>query len=412
MAVARRNWTRPAHRRDGCLPWVTRSLIFLSGLALGMRLMTPREVSMMEMSPLLSMLELSSNHVEDKHTMIQNKVIPPGAPKGRNDPKNGRRGQGGGQQKGRDGNAKGQADGREPIIIKGMPHFAVMGFAKCGTTTMMKYLNEADGVFVPQQEMCFSAKGPFVQKIGGLIAKEYQANQTQPYLVGFKCPSQILRSPRVVQYLPDTRIIVGLRHPVLRFESFYNFRVNNGMNPPRAEKLIGTCCMTCVCTERFNFHYFLHDLGKTSRSREEQQLFLGRNETTSASKYIGAPIPNKIFLFDVEQLSDDDERRSSKFREDLQHFISIRKPLHPIIHETPGKKWPSTEKQMEVDAKKIDICQPLYDDIRAELLRVGGVASKWILQYFIQSDDIFVSSRPYFEEALKKWTIDPCLSRK
>lgn len=58
--------------------------------------------------------------------------------------------------------------------------------------------------------------------------------------------------------LSQTKFIVGIRHPILWFESFYNFRIHNKVRMPPAEELVGNCGgrMHGVCTRRGNFHFF------------------------------------------------------------------------------------------------------------------------------------------------------------
>lgn len=42
---------------------------------------------------------------------------------------------------------------------------------------------------------------------------------------------------------------------------------------------------------------------------------------------------------------------------------------------------------------------------------IARPASVWIRNYFIESDEVVVSSPNYFKESLETWMYDPCGSR-
>ncbi|MCK7513861.1 MAG: hypothetical protein MZV70_64150 [Desulfobacterales bacterium] len=94
---------------------------------------------------------------------------------------------------------------------------------------------------------------------------------------------------------------------------------------------------------------------------------------------------------------------------DVQHFIGFEQEMPPMIHVKPGKKW-DNETQALKDAKKIDICDSEYDELRDVLMDTAIKASTWIRTFFLESDDVVVSSRQYLEEILVGWTQDPCNS--
>jgi hypothetical protein len=66
----------------------------------------------------------------------------------------------------------------------------------------------------------------------------------------------------------DLKIIVGVRHPVSWFQSYYNYRVieihdkNVVIQPPTAESLIGSKSWMGVSTDGARFELGLMQLGK------------------------------------------------------------------------------------------------------------------------------------------------------
>lgn len=56
----------------------------------------------------------------------------------------------------------------------------------------------------------------------------------------------------------------------------------------------------------------------------------------------------------------------------------------------------------------IHICDEEHDDVRKELVKIGKEAAKWITEYFIESEDVFVSSREEFVKLMDDWGHDPC----
>lgn len=70
--------------------------------------------------------------------------------------------------------------------------------------------------------------------------------------------------------------------------------------------------------------------------------------------------PQKVFLYEVSQLSDSDDDRATQFRIDLQSFLGLRTPIDPMIWYKPGVKHEDEKVIGEVKAKKIDICSKRY----------------------------------------------------
>jgi hypothetical protein len=93
--------------------------------------------------------------------------------------------------------------------------FAVIGFGKCGTTTMMKWLNDHPLTQVFQYEVRDLA----ARKLNLLVQKLYcELKAGRQYKRGYKSPGDI-NHPQSLGYLrryfPETKLIVGIRHPVV-----------------------------------------------------------------------------------------------------------------------------------------------------------------------------------------------------
>jgi len=281
-------------------------------------------------------------------------------------------------------------------LMQGVLHFAIIGFAKTGTSTIMKLLASSDELFVPVFEACKLPQklNYFLYNLSGFNESE-GLNQRR----GLKCPNLIENMGVMTPMYPHTNFIIGLRHPIKWFESFYNFRANNSNgNYPAAETKIGSGGMAAVVTDRAQFHIKLAALGKTPMLEEEKKLF--SNDTISYVK----PSQSKIFLYDVDQLR---ANNTSTFRTNLKNFLELDNPLSEPAHIIPGKNR-TGKLLLKVTKIKIDICEERYNELRKVLLDHGTRAQKWIRTYFLESEDVSVPDRPEFERALENWTVDPC----
>mmetsp|Transcript_25480 Transcript_25480/g.40001 ORF Transcript_25480/g.40001 Transcript_25480/m.40001 type:complete len:146 (+) Transcript_25480:877-1314(+) len=141
-----------------------------------------------------------------------------------------------------------------------------------------------------------------------------------------------------------------------------------------------------------------------SSTSEKQLLQLGLDRVKSN---VGP-----VFFYDVSQLSEssnDGGARSTQFRTDLKRFLGLQKEIPPFpLVNTSGRFDFLPDVKHQVNRNKIDICQPNHDVIRKVLMEKAKLASTWIRDYFLQSDEVFVSSRDHFELILESWMHDPC----
>ena len=94
-------------------------------------------------------------------------------------------------------------------------HFAIIGFPKCGTSTLMFHLQNHPEVQIFSDERCDMA----FNKQARLIRDLYHEFPEGDYARGLKCPMDVestqLGMPNYLQYFPTTRFLIGIRHPVL-----------------------------------------------------------------------------------------------------------------------------------------------------------------------------------------------------
>ena len=107
--------------------------------------------------------------------------------------------------------------------------FGIIGFPKTGTSFLLHALGKHPEISMPTSETCKLSKFDKLKKenIFLIAAQQSEDERTPPTRYGFKCPTMIRRMALLEQFVPisnETRLVVGVRHPVLWFQSFYNFR--------------------------------------------------------------------------------------------------------------------------------------------------------------------------------------------
>lgn len=275
----------------------------------------------------------------------------------------------------------------------------------------MYWLGEHPEIKIPPAEItALKTREPWEFVVG-----MYQRTGTDPhFLRGYKSPNDItdLRALRLLrEYWPQTKIIVGIRHPVHMMESFYNHRVQNGYDIRSFDRLKYNNLPNTfgVHFSRTEYHVYLAQLGKTDlrNNPNERALFPTANlEVWNSSGY---PVmsPNPIFLYDTTQLSDSNTTRLQGVLKDLQNFLGLTQPLPPPLHERPGQQQDS-DVQKEIDLKKINVCDARYQKQRQLILRKGAKVQAWIRQHFLSSPSVYVSNREHFRQIVKAYGDDLC----
>ena len=283
--------------------------------------------------------------------------------------------------------------------VQFMLDFALVGHAKTASTFTMEWLAGQDEVAMYKHEV----RSLGHNRPAELISQLYELPQGRYYKRGYKNPNDIKNGValgNIAKYFPQTKLVVGLRHPVLWFESFYNYRARKGHAMPPAETLIGKVTKESagVSTDESKFHLHLDNLGKTDRSSEEKKILSrGHLKRPRLPK-----MSNPVFLYDLNQISDKNETRVNQYRSDLKKYLGLRNDLQPIKSSHTSKNFHFA----------IDICEDKYGLVREDLMKNAREASIWIRKYFLKSPDVVVSSPEYFNELLETWLVDPCVHRR
>jgi len=276
--------------------------------------------------------------------------------------------------------------------------FAVIGHPKTATSSTLKWLGAHHEVQMHPHELHTLQMG----NVPSHVKQFYNFLPGDHIKRGYKNPGDI-SNPKAMkalaQYFPSTKLMIGLRHPVLWFQSFYNFRVRKGNKMPPPQQLLGQCAKDSkfVCTDHARFHLHLSRFEKTPLSPEEKHLL----DTPRHLKWRVGKMKNPVFLYEIGQLKDDNATRVEQYKSDLQHYLGLQSPLPEVY----GKEISSRPKE-----NVFDICDSQYDELRMELMKHAQAASTWIRDFFLESPDVTVSSPEYFRELLLTWMYDPCVS--
>jgi hypothetical protein len=330
--------------------------------------------------------------------------------------------------------------------------FAIVGFGKCGTTSAMHLLRSHAQLQSLQSELWALFNGD-VPKLVNRIHDKLDLALPR----GYKCPGDIF-SPNSLNLFrdvfPKTKLIIGVRHPVPWFQSLYNFRIQNFDtydSIPMPNDMIGLCTreMLMCCTQRGHFGHFLMKLGKQQylwqqgQHPDQQQPHVeNENENEPSNKYrvvpgtlehnlshwydrfgdkrwayekwnanvYENPIPNPVFLFELNQMGDANSTRTQEFQRDLATFLDVSpEGFHPTPERvSPGKIW-DDETQQKRSARKINICDDVHRPARDELMAQSRATSLWIRNVFLKSPGVHSSStHDHLEALFEKWMHDPC----
>ena len=308
--------------------------------------------------------------------------------------------------------------------ISWMLDFAVIAFPKSGTTFMKGYLNKTAETYVYEREFCmknYSSVAVFVKEYYELHVKLRQPRYPKTIRFGLKCPGVFYRADDIhiyKKYFPTTKFIVGLRHPVSWFGSFYNYQSYRNITLPKnTSTLIGKCSINHekVCTDRARFHAGLARLGKTPMQDEDEMnlLFGLRYDKQQQQPYSNATkavdntqsdrnlrkhggLPNQVLLYEIRQIHDKEISKQRLVPTNIKQYLGIHEDLPPILSYKQKKK------------RAINICDDEHKDARRILVEHGVDAAIWIKRYFLKSDSVEVISQNSFHRFIGDWGVDPC----
>jgi Sulfotransferase domain len=288
-------------------------------------------------------------------------------------------------------------DGSETAIngdVQFLMDFAIVGYPKSATSSVVRWLAQQPEISMYDYEIYHLKDG----QPADMVRKLYSLPDG---IRGYKAPRDI-HNPKAIdsfaKYWPETKLVIGLRHPVTWFESFYNYRTRFGFDLPPAEQLIGKCTSTAnnVCTEEISYHDHLSLLGKTPRTDPAELALLSPVPKVRRQQ---PTLKNHIFLYEISQMHDPNEQ----FREDLRSYLGMKQMISPLEEpeESHGDRHPN----------EIDICEERYVDLRKELMKIARNSSAWIRTFFLKSSDVHTSNQVEFDALLEKWDTDPCETR-
>ncbi len=311
-------------------------------------------------------------------------------------------------------------EGNETQVAKLLPDadingtildFAVAGFPKCGTTSVMANLGRHAPL--PVADVCTPAAQTVWYSYFNW-PKEFGNNMTT--MRGTKCPSVLDNGfiREYSKYLPRTKIIIGIRHPVLFFQSFWNMAAKSGQTRRMANNdpyhltkpCYGRHCRsTCpqgqwFCVHRSRFHVFIAALGKTELTPSERQL-LAPNDRDGGDRLQNLNIRNPIFVYEQDEL------RKDYVWDEMANYLHIEGGLkHDKYHGSKGKGSGGNH--------TINICDEKYDRLRAMIMPYSFDLATWLQEYFIpvardeSRVDVFVPGPDLFVEKVEEYKVDPC----
>lgn len=242
-------------------------------------------------------------------------------------------------------------------------------------------------------------------------------NQTK-ILRGTKCPQNVAWDGLLHDfstYLPQTLLIIGIRHPIHFFQSFWNMMADHKFSSTRTKTPYDlmehcsennpNCQMSCpgkrtmLCLHKTRFHLPLARLGKTLLSHDEREL-LAPNDKDGGMKLSNYNIQNPIFIYEMNQLQEED------MWDELATLLKVPYIPHDIYK---GDKDSRTSSEY-----RIDLCEAQYDDFRAAILPHAYNMSKWFCEYLVpvakddSRNDVIIANPDSFCELVKKYGNDPC----
>ena len=294
----------------------------------------------------------------------------------------------------------GSSNSREDLQLD----FLLAGFAKTGSTSLLHLFDNHEETSIADREICAFDSEKAIAKLSKILDElPLKSASTQR---GIKCPTSIWDSKglaKLANMQQDLKIIVGVRHPISWFQSYYNYRVtemhNNNMitQPPPAESLIGTKGWKGVSTDGARFELGLMQLGKAEIDFKDLLVLGGSGRRVFPSSF-------KVFLYSIDQLEDTDEERSNTFRKDLQTFLGLGNDIEKIPRSNVNHFIGDSR-----HSETINICDAKYRRLRKVLLKNGIKSHKWIHSKFVHHADVTVGGRDNFLRILDGWGSDPCL---
>ncbi|KAL3793222.1 hypothetical protein HJC23_000764 [Cyclotella cryptica] len=328
--------------------------------------------------------------------------------------------------------------------ISWMLDFAIIAFPKSGTTFMKDYLRQSSEVWMYPREFCIKSLEDVERFVRvyyevrlehdrQLQLQENNLDNVSMIQYGLKCPGVLYRNDIDIyrRYFHRTKLIVGIRHPISWFESFYNYQMYRNVSTAQMKTMtttdfVGRCEKhQKVCTDRARFHAALARLGFTRmEGAEELGLLFGWRYENQTNRHHGGenhqqrrrrrrriigqddgvrhptqrmgvyPSTNQVFIYEVRQIHN--SITSKQLSKNIQQYVQIDEALPEISSYTQNK------------TRAINICDDEHKAVRRVLVEHGKDAADWIQNYFVKSSSVVVSSPESFFDLLNDWKRDPC----
>ena len=294
--------------------------------------------------------------------------------------------------------------------------FAIAGFPKCGTTTMMANLGyiapmPVADICTPAAQTVYYSYKNWPRQFSSNTNTTIDGTTKEKLLRGTKCPGFINDSWLLEwsHHLPRTKLIIGIRHPVKWFQSFWNMQANNRLenfatqDPYSYTELCNhNCVNNCprgqlFCMHRGRFHIPLARLGKTALSDRERE-FLAPNDWDGGTNLINNEIQNSIFVYEQEMLNE------NSVWEELATYLNVSNIPHNRRHDSHGRN----------NITRIDFCDDKYDAFRAKMMPIAHELSSWLLEYFIpvgkdkSRTDVIIPRTDIFGDLVEDYKKDFC----
>ena len=293
------------------------------------------------------------------------------------------------------------------------------GFPKCGTTGLVNHLMHitpygGGDICTPPDSTVYYAYNnwPNAER------KKYPNQDINlKFLRGTKCP-KFLETEYISELskkLPKTRLLVGIRHPVLWFQSFYNMQMSNSVrggsryqnmsifdelpHVDRNRNKWGCITGELFCVARSKFYLPLASLGKTSPMSDKEIKLLLSNDYKNDKRILTKSqyIRNPILLYEQQQPSEE------YFWNDVCNYLYINRSSLPEMVDYTSDSQNKTLDEMTSHEKtkskkrKFNICHKDRDPLRKLLLPISYNIYIWLTEYFIpaskiKKNDIYISN--------------------
>ncbi len=304
---------------------------------------------------------------------------------------------------------------------KQLVDFAIVGFAKCGTGSIMKFLNIPNKTYMgytkpkrEKREQCIKSDVELLNKYGPY-------SKDSSLKTAFKCPSALgggANNDVIKTYLRNVehpKLIVSVRHPVTQFQSAYDFfnRREKGPLPDPFDKLgpSGEFCIQSIpkiddhdghnkenCKSQASALSTLHLTPLTDD--DEWDLLDHHHRFELIPDFNGT-----LFLIESGQLlhlSNGNSDKGINMRNALEQFTGLE------LGTLRDKPFPLKDSY----PKLMNICDKKYEPLRKILTERGERSGRWLREYLLKSDKVIVPNRQDFIELVKLWSLDPCTEHR